>query len=131
MRILSCPLTRGKGEILKVLAALSRETNFTQAAKAPETALGYAAGDTDSILATFNRLNRQVPELDPLVLPPSTPQMPPVRPQVDQKERDHCHQFGVQQVGEYFLRRADDGGHDWLAGAPQLPTAIRRSKLPD
>ncbi len=78
---------RGKRDILGVLATLSRDTDFTRAAMALETALDYGAGDTDSILATFNRMNSQVVELDPLVLPPSTPQMPPVRPQVDQYDR--------------------------------------------
>jgi hypothetical protein len=78
---------RGKRDILGVLATLSRKTDFTRAARALETALDYGAGDTDSILATFNRMNSQVVELDPLVLPPSTPQMPSVRPQVDQYDR--------------------------------------------
>lgn len=78
---------RGKGETLKVLAALSRETDFTQATKALETALSYGAGDPDSILATFNRINSKVVELDPLVLPPSTPQIPAVHPRVDQYDR--------------------------------------------
>ena len=79
--------TRGKGETLRVLAKLSRETDFTRAAKALEAALNYGAADTDSILATFNRMNSQVTELDPLILPPSIPQMPSVRPQVDQYDQ--------------------------------------------
>ena len=78
---------RGKGETLRVLAKLSRETDFTRAAKALEAALNYGAADTDSILATFNRMNSQVTELDPLILPPSIPQMPSVRPQVDQYDQ--------------------------------------------
>jgi len=78
---------RGKRETLKVLAALSRETDFTRATKALETALSYGAGDPDSILATFNRINSQVVELDPLVLPPSTPRIPAVHPRVDQYDR--------------------------------------------
>ncbi len=78
---------RGKGKTLKVLAALSRETDFTRAAEALEAALNYGAADTDSILATFNRMNSPVKELDPLILPPSTPRMPSVRPQVSQYDR--------------------------------------------
>lgn len=60
---------RGKGETLRVLAELSRETDFIQATGALETALRYGVGDTDSILAIFNRINSKVVELDPLVLP--------------------------------------------------------------
>lgn len=78
---------RGKGETLRVLAELSRETDFIQATGALETALRYGVGDTDSILAIFNRINSKVVELDPLVLPPSTPRMPSVHPQVDQYDR--------------------------------------------
>lgn len=70
-----------------MLAELSRETDFTRAAGALETALRYGASDIDSILATFNCMNSQVVELDPLVLPPSTPQMPSFHPQVDQYDR--------------------------------------------
>lgn len=70
-----------------MLAALSRETNFTRATKALEGALGYGADDPDSILAVFNRMNSQLVELDPLALSPGTPKMPLVLPEVKQYDR--------------------------------------------
>jgi hypothetical protein len=70
-----------------MLAQLSRETDFYRAAEALKTALSYGAKDTDSILATFTRLNSQVLELDPLVLPRNVPRMPPFQARVDHYDR--------------------------------------------
>ncbi|MFZ5898941.1 MAG: Mu transposase domain-containing protein, partial [Bacillota bacterium] len=78
---------RGKRETLQVLARLSREADFTRATEALKAALDYGAKDVDSILATFSRLNSQVLELDPLVLPNSVPQMPSCRPRIDHYDR--------------------------------------------
>lgn len=74
---------RGKKETLQVLARLSREADFTRATEALRAALDHDTGDVDSILATFSRLNSQVLELAPLVLPHSVPGMPPATPRVD------------------------------------------------
>ena len=78
---------RSKRETLKVLAQLSRETDFTRATEALKTALGYGATDVDSILATFSSLNSQVLELDPLVLPKSAPRLPSFPARVNQYDR--------------------------------------------
>jgi transposase len=74
---------RAKKETLQTLARLSREADFTRATAALRAALDCGTGDVDSILATFSRLNSQVLELAPLVLPHSVPGMPSATSRVD------------------------------------------------
>lgn len=78
---------RGKKETLQVLARLSHEAGFTKATRALKAALGYGAKDTDSIIAVFSRLNSQVMELDPLVLPGSVPKVPSFKVQISNYDK--------------------------------------------
>ena len=43
--------------------------------------------DAESIKAVFSRLNSEILNLDPLVLPASVPKMPPVKANVDNYDR--------------------------------------------
>ncbi|MGB4618408.1 MAG: IS21 family transposase [Dethiobacteria bacterium] len=76
-----------KKETLKVLARLSIESGFEKAAEALQAALEHGARDAESIKAVFSRLNSEILNLDPLVLPASVPEMPPVKVNVDKYDR--------------------------------------------
>lgn len=68
-----------KRETLKVLARLSIQSGFEKAAEAVQTALEHGAFDVESIKAIFSRLNNEILNLDPPVLPTSVPKMPPAK----------------------------------------------------
>ncbi len=72
-----------KKETLRILAQISEETGFNYALEALQIALKHGAKDPDSVLATFSRLNTDVFELEPIVLPASTPELPSFKPQVE------------------------------------------------
>jgi hypothetical protein len=68
-----------KKEALTVLAKLSEASGFNKATEAFLTALEHGVSDADSIIAMFSRLNCEVLDLDPLILPASVPDMPQVQ----------------------------------------------------
>ena len=70
---------RAKKEALRVLARLTDESSFEQAAGALEAALEHGARDAESIRAMFSRLNDKCPDLAPLNLPASVPEAPPMK----------------------------------------------------
>lgn len=74
-------------EVLKVLARLSVESGFHKAAEALQAALECGAYDADSIVAMFSRLNSEILNLDPLVLPSTVPDMPPAKVDVGHYDR--------------------------------------------
>jgi len=76
-----------KKETLTVLAKLSETNGFNKATEALLVALEHGVSDADSIIAMFSRLNSQVLDLDPLVLPASVPGMPQVQVNVCEYDR--------------------------------------------
>lgn len=76
-----------KREALTVLARLSKASGFNKATEALLVALEHGVSDADSIVAMFSRLNSEVLNLDPLVLPASVPSMPQVHPNVNEYDR--------------------------------------------
>ena len=76
-----------KKETLKVLAKLSEKGGFKKATKAIRDAVLHNAWDKDSVTAIFNKLNTDISDLAPIVLPGNIPEMPPYRP--DLKNYDY------------------------------------------
>lgn len=76
-----------KKETLTVLAKLSETNGFNKATEALLVALNHGVSDADSIIAMFSRLNSEVLDLDPLVLPASVPCMPQVQANVGEYDR--------------------------------------------
>lgn len=76
-----------KREVLTVLAKLSEANEFSKATEALLVALEHGVSDTDSVVAMFSRLNSEILDLDPLVLPGSIPGMPQVNANVDEYDR--------------------------------------------
>lgn len=76
-----------KKETLKVLAKLSEASGFNKATEALLAALEHGVSDADSIKAVFSRLNSEVLNLDPLILPATVPDMPTVKPNVENYDR--------------------------------------------
>ncbi len=64
---------------LKVLARLSEESSFSKAAEAGRAAVSHGASDVDGVVAICDRLNSNIIDLDPLVLPADVPERPPVK----------------------------------------------------
>jgi hypothetical protein len=85
-----------KKETLKVLAELSEESSFSKAAGAVRSAILYGARDADSIVAMFNRLDGDIVDLAPMVLPASVPEMPSVKPNLS--GYDHMPFRGAKAV---------------------------------
>ena len=69
-----------------LMARLSIESGFEKL-EALQAALEHGARDAESIKAVFSRLNSEILNLDPLVLPASVPEMPPVKVNVDKYDR--------------------------------------------
>lgn len=76
-----------KKETLTVLARLSETNGFNKATEALLVALEHGVSDADSIIAMFSRINSEVLDLDPLVLPASVPSMPQVQTNVGEYDR--------------------------------------------
>jgi hypothetical protein len=76
-----------KKETLTVLAKLSETNGFNKATEALLVALEHGVSDADSIIAMFSRLNSEILDLDPLVLPASVPGMPQVQANVGEYDR--------------------------------------------
>ncbi len=72
-----------KKEALRVLARLTDESSFEQAAGALEAAFERGVRDAESIKAMFSRLNDQCPDMAPLNLPASVPEAPPMKVNMD------------------------------------------------
>jgi hypothetical protein len=70
----------GKGNILKVIASLTERNGFEGALATVDHALKYAATDIDSLINLHNRIYGQVPDLAPMPLAGSIPQLVPVTP---------------------------------------------------
>jgi transposase len=70
----------GKGKILRVIAALTERNGFEGALATVDHALKYAATDIDSLINLHNRIYGQVPDLAPMPLTGSIPQLVPVTP---------------------------------------------------
>lgn len=58
-----------KKEPLKGLARLSKGSSFGKAAEGVWAAVSHGANGINSVLAIFNRLDSDIMDLDPLVLP--------------------------------------------------------------
>jgi transposase len=69
-----------KGKILRVIATLTAKSGFESALESVDKALNYAATDIDSLLNLHHRLFDHVPELAPLHLAESIPQLMRVTP---------------------------------------------------
>jgi len=79
-----------------VLAKLSEASGFNKATEALLAALEHGVSDADSIKAVFSRLNSEVLNLAPLVLPASVPEMPTVKTNVENYDR-----LFLERVGSY------------------------------
>jgi len=66
---------QAKKETLRVLAQLSEKSSFSKAAEAVRSVILHGARDADSIVAMFNRLNGDITDLAPMVLPASVPEI--------------------------------------------------------
>jgi|LSQX01.1.fsa_nt_gb hypothetical protein len=71
---------QAKKETLKVVARLSEKGSFSKAAEAVRGGNLHGARDAGSIVAMLNRLNGDITDLAPTVLPTSVPEMPSVKP---------------------------------------------------
>ncbi len=78
---------QAKKETLRVLAELSEESSFSKAAGAVRSVILHSAQDADSVVAMFNRLNCDIMDLAPVVLPASVPEMPSVKPNPSSYDR--------------------------------------------
>jgi transposase len=86
-----------KKEALTVLAKLSEASGFNKATEAFLTALEHGVSDADSIIAMFSRLNCEVLDLDPLILPASVPDMPQVQANVAEYDRLFLSEGGIHE----------------------------------
>mgnify|MGYP000847707446 CR=1 FL=1 len=66
------------GKILKTLSDLTKRHGFKSAMTAMSKAIEVGVTDSDSIIATFNRINSIDLNLKPVGLPDSIPEIPPV-----------------------------------------------------
>ena len=69
-----------KGKILRVIAALTERNGFEGALETVDHALRYAATDIDSLINLHNRIYGQVPDLAPMPLARSIPELTRVTP---------------------------------------------------
>ena len=69
-----------KGKILRVIAALTERNGFEGALETVDHALKYAATDIDSLINLHNRIYGQVPDLAPMPLARSIPELMRVTP---------------------------------------------------
>jgi hypothetical protein len=69
-----------KGRILRVIAALTERNGFDGALETVDHALKYAATDIDSLINLHNRIYGHVPDLAPMPLAESIPELTPVIP---------------------------------------------------
>jgi transposase len=69
-----------KGRILRVVAALTERNGFESALETVDHALKYAATDIDSLINLHNRIYGHVPDLAPMALAGSIPELTPVSP---------------------------------------------------
>ena len=69
-----------KGKILRVIAALTERNGFEGALETVDHALKYAATDIDSLINLHNRIYSQVPDLAPMPLARSIPELKRVTP---------------------------------------------------
>ena len=76
-----------KKAALTVLAELSETSGFSKATEALLAALEYGASDADSIKAMFSRINGEVLNLAPLILPANVPDLPKVDANVADYDR--------------------------------------------
>ena len=67
-----------KGRILRVIAALTEKNGFESALETVEHALKYAATDIDSLINLHNRIYGHIPDLAPIPLAESIPELRPV-----------------------------------------------------
>ena len=73
-----------RGEILRMIARLTKEDNFETAVQSVETALSHRAFDPDSLQALHNRVHNPVLELPPMRLAPSVPKLNAFTPNLEQ-----------------------------------------------
>jgi|CZCA01.1.fsa_nt_gi hypothetical protein len=71
---------QAKKETLRVRAELSEKSSFSKATEAVRSVILHGPRDADSNVAMFNRLNCDITDLAPMVLPASVPEMPSVKP---------------------------------------------------
>jgi hypothetical protein len=76
-----------KKTVLTVLAELSGASGFEKATEALLAAVEHGASDADSVKAIFSRLNSEVLNLDPLVLPANIPDLPQMSTNVGNYDR--------------------------------------------
>lgn len=69
-----------KGRILRVIATLTERNGFDGALETVDNALRYAATDIDSLINLHNRIYGHVPDLAPIPLADSIPELAPVTP---------------------------------------------------
>jgi len=65
-----------QGVMLKQLSVLSKKGEFNQVLQALEMAIEHGSYDPDSVEAIFNRLNSNLPDIDPVALPNHIPVLP-------------------------------------------------------
>jgi len=66
------------GKVLKVLAELTDRTGFDSALHTVRESLGYGAGDAESVKNLYRRLYMDVPELPPMAVGSSIPNVEPM-----------------------------------------------------
>ena len=74
----------GRGKALKLLHDLTSKSSFPVAVDALQTALDYNSSDPESIIAVHAKLISNIPELQPVTLPPSVTDVLTAKPDIMQ-----------------------------------------------
>ena len=77
----------GRGKALKLLHDLTSKSSFSAAVDALQTALDYNSSDPESIIAVHAKLTNNIPELAPVTLPPSVPDLRAAEPDIMQYDK--------------------------------------------
>ena len=85
---------QAKKDTLRILAKLTEKSSFSQATQAVRAVIVHNARDVDSVVAMFNRLNSDIVDLDPMVLPANVPEIPPVKPNLNNYDRMFLREVG-------------------------------------
>ncbi len=69
-----------KGQVLQIIAKLTKESNFECAVETVDHALKYDATDTDSLISLHNRIHNNIADLAPIQLPGNIPELMHISP---------------------------------------------------
>jgi hypothetical protein len=93
---------QAKKDTLRILAKLTEKSSFSQATEAVRAVIVHNARDVDSVVAMFNRLNSDIVDLDPMVLPANIPEIPPVKPNLNSYDRMFLREVGHCEKLKYL-----------------------------